>query len=463
MPQVLHVLLIASCLSSGLGTLALEDSSLSRKEKHFSLFSVVTFKNDECTSESTLTGGARKGTCYSATECSDKAGLKSGNCASGFGVCCVFLNTAATSATISENRTHIRNSQYPSYTTVTSSTSIVYTINKMSSDICQMRLDFNTFVIAGPTVSDQVYTAATQNHNCLNDKLLLATTGNTNMYPTICGILTGEHLYVELSPTSSDALTITISQFLVTTAPAASVAQRVWDFQTSQITCYATHRAPSGCMRYFMTEYGKITSLNFYKVSGSSTGSNLQNSGLQLGSQDVKTCIRRSKGMCCVEYQVCVKDSLSILLTDTAGTDSTTLGTEGTFNEGFSIDTALAMSQDEIYSDFGAFDAMCSTDYVEIPSSWTGQCGRGGGHIGAINTRYCGSKFGGNIFQTEALGAASVSPGVCDCSEPFVVRHGTDASGDGGGGSFAAGAEASQEAVQNRGFCLDYVQMPCNA
>ena len=37
-----------------------------------------------------------------------------------------------------------------------------------------MRLDFNTFVIAGPTVSDQVYTAATQNHNCLNDKLLLA-------------------------------------------------------------------------------------------------------------------------------------------------------------------------------------------------------------------------------------------------------------------------------------------------
>lgn len=49
-------------------------------------------------------------------------------------------------------------------------------------------------------------------------------------------------VYVELSPTSSDALTITISQFLVTTAPAASVAQRVWDFQTSQITCYATHR-----------------------------------------------------------------------------------------------------------------------------------------------------------------------------------------------------------------------------
>merc|ERR1719415_419955 len=148
MPQVLHVLLIASCLSSGLGTLALEDSSLSRKEKHFSLFSVVTFKNDECTSESTLTGGARKGTCYSATECSDKAGMKSGNCASGFGVCCVFLNNAAaSSATISENRTHLRNAEYPSYATATAASTIAYTLNKMNSDICQIRLDFTEFII----------------------------------------------------------------------------------------------------------------------------------------------------------------------------------------------------------------------------------------------------------------------------------------------------------------------------
>ena len=108
--------------------------------------------------------------------------------------------------------------------------------------------------------------------------------------------------------------------------------------------------------------YQRIISNNFITILGCLH--NILDSFLY---PSVKTCIRRSKGMCCVEYQVCVKDSLSILLTDTAGTDSTTLGTEGTFNEGFSIDTALAMSQDEIYSDFGAFDAMCSTDYVEIP------------------------------------------------------------------------------------------------
>merc|ERR1712088_829966 len=217
---------------------------------------------------------------------------------------------------------------------------------------------------------------------------------------TICGTLTGEHLYVDLSPTSADTLTITIAEFLLTTAPSAAIAQRTWDFQTSQIPCYATYRAPAGCMRYLTTDSGKITSLNFYKISGSSTGANLQNSALQLGSQNVNTCIRRSKGM-------------------------------------------------------------CSDDYVEIPSSWTGQCGHRG--VGAINTRYCGSKFGGNLFYTVTLGQASSSQGVCDCSEPFVVRHGTDFSADRGGPAFASSDAAAQLVVPNRGFCLDFLQQPCSA
>ena len=49
-----------------------------------SLFSVVHFKNKECTATSGLTG-----TCYSSTDCSDNGGTASGNCAAGFGVCCV--------------------------------------------------------------------------------------------------------------------------------------------------------------------------------------------------------------------------------------------------------------------------------------------------------------------------------------------------------------------------------------
>jgi len=462
MPRFVYVAFIAAYLSRNLGIAAIEDSSETRNGKHFSLFSVVTFKNDECTSKTTLTGGARAGTCYSVTECSDKGGMESGNCASGFGVCCVFLNTGAVSATISENRTHLRNSEYPSYTTATASTTIAYTINKMSSDICQVRLDFNTFVLAGPANSQQNIAVTTYNHLCQNDQLVLASTGNTNMYPMICGTLTGQHLYIELSPTASDAATVTISQILVTTAPVAATAQRIWDVQTSQIPCYADYRAPNGCHRYLTTDYGKITSLNFYKISGSTPAANGQNSGLQLHSQQINTCIRRSKGMCCVQYLVCIADTQGTELTDTAGLASTADGTEGIYNSGWSIDTGMKQQPDEDFADMGAFDSMCTDDYVEIPSSFSGPCGMGARMGGTVNSRYCGSKFGAHLILEEDLNGVACHghTGVCDCSQPFLVRHGSDMSADEGGDQGSAVA-SENTSITNRGFCLDFLQQPC--
>merc|ERR1719225_73470 len=330
MPHILHVVLIATWLSNGLGILALEESPVARKEKHFSLFSVVTFKNEECTSETTLTGGARKGTCYSASECSDKSGTKSGNCAAGFGVCCVFLNNAAATATISENRTHLRNAEYPTYATATAATSIVYTLKKMSSDICQIRLDFNAFVIGGPVLTTELATANTATTLCTNDNMVIAATSG-ELRGAICGAMTGEHLYVELSPTSTDTATITLTTVISTTVPPA-IAQRLWDIKTSQIPCYATYRAPAGCDRYLMTDVGKIASFNFYKVSGSTPAAQSttagQNTGIELMLQNVNTCIRRSKGMCCVEYMVCNADTQGILLIDEAGSATANVGVE---------------------------------------------------------------------------------------------------------------------------------------
>ena len=52
-----------------------------------------------------------------------------------FGVCCVFLNTGAVASTITENRTRIRNGEFPSIATATTAQSIVYTINKMNAGI----------------------------------------------------------------------------------------------------------------------------------------------------------------------------------------------------------------------------------------------------------------------------------------------------------------------------------------
>ena len=61
---------------------------------------------------------------------------------------CFMLGVIATStcsSTISTNTTYIRNPNYPSSYTPSSTGSCVYTINKVSDDVCQLRLDFQTF------------------------------------------------------------------------------------------------------------------------------------------------------------------------------------------------------------------------------------------------------------------------------------------------------------------------------
>jgi len=438
------------------------ESPESREKKHFSLFSVVTFKNDQCTSLSTLAGGARAGTCYSTTECSDKGGTKSGNCASGFGVCCLFLNTAAATATISENRTHLRNSAYPSYETKTAAVSIVYTIKKMNTDICQIRLDFSKFIIGGPVLTTEKGASVTASTLCTNDNLVIGSTDG-KLRGAICGAMTGEHLYVELSPDSTDTATLTLST-VISTSLLPATAQRVWDIQTSQIPCYAAYRAPAGCDRYMMTDTGKITSFNFYKVSGSTqaaqTSSAGQNTGIELMLQNVNTCIRRSKGMCCVEYEVCTADTQGILLVDEVCTACTTnTGLEGAFNEGWSLDTdttpyVIVTTQ----SNAGMVDSLCSGDYVSIPSSFSGACGGGtGSAANAINSRYCGARLGIHLWATTQT--ITSSP-VCDCSEPFHVRHVSDTASDRGGSISTAIANANT-VVSPRGFCLDFRQTPC--
>jgi hypothetical protein len=457
---IAFTVLLASHIAFSVATDHVEDVPDQRQEKHFSLFSVVTFKNDECTSESTLAGGVRTGTCYTTTECSDKSGTKSGNCASGFGVCCLFINSAQSStATISQNRTLLRNSAYPSYATETTALSIKYTINKMQSDICQIRLAFNSFIIAGPANTNELIVSGTRAHNCLNDQLTIVPTSHTSIWPTLCGTLTGEHLYIELSPTATDSVAVTILTGQTTAnSPTYSVAQRTWDIQADQIPCYASYRAPPGCHRYLTTMVGKITSLNFYKNTGGGFAANSQNSGLELADQALNTCIRRYKGMSCVEYSVCVADTQGIALIDTTtGCPAVNEGC-GTINEGFSIETTHLDGGffviDATHANTALFDVFCTEDYIEIPSSSAGACGGTIGLHDMINTRYCGQRLGASL---PSVLVTYTNSAICDCSEPFVVRHGSDIFGDDGGETLGV---IANRGVRGRGFCLDFVQKP---
>ena len=142
-------------------------------------------------------------TCLTSSECSSKSGSAQGNCAAGFGVCCickpfkyfysclnifsVSVSVYASASIISENLTYIVNPSYPSnYVPSSTPATLTYTVNKCSSDICRirsvimyylpqcahlvLRLDYDLFVLTAPL------TAATTQGQCSTDYMTVSIT-----------------------------------------------------------------------------------------------------------------------------------------------------------------------------------------------------------------------------------------------------------------------------------------------
>merc|ERR1712102_93486 len=99
-----------------------------KEPKAFSLFSVVTFPNAECTTDSTP---AMTGICVTAEECSNSGDViaqAQGNCASGFGVCCMRRVEGNPNAAITSGLTYVQRA-----------------FNIMGGpNVCQIRFDFIT-------------------------------------------------------------------------------------------------------------------------------------------------------------------------------------------------------------------------------------------------------------------------------------------------------------------------------
>merc|ERR1712038_1458431 len=290
-----HVLgLVLATLTLSLANLAPESSSTKdeRAGKAFSLFSIVQFPNQQCTGASSST---TYGTCYTSSECSAKGGSADGNCAAGFGVCCVIYTTTC-GTSISTNTTYIRTPGYPSSYTASSAGTCAYTFNKVSDDICQLRLDFQTFT---------GFVTVTTVGAC-SDKLTMA--GQTGVNPpSICGTNTGYHMYTEFGATSTDtiSMTLTYTSSGLTTAKTFNILAR-------QISCTSSYKAPTDCTQYFTGVAGNVQSYSY---------------GQMLTSQYYTNCIRTEKGYCGIQWKqssTTSPDPFGIL-----GTVSPAVGAEG--------------------------------------------------------------------------------------------------------------------------------------
>jgi len=341
----------------------IEEKSSKRDQKVFSLFSIVTFKNSGCRSTSGTTGSGinRNGTCYTSTECQNKGGTAAGNCAAGFGVCCLF--TTQTAGTISENCTYIQNPGFPSaYTT---GSTIQWTVAKCATDVCSLRFDFESFTTAGPTKTDDSVA-------CVDSFQVTASpSGQTSN--VICGENSGTHIYVDIGPTSGASATVSFS-FGTNTASVS----RSWEIKVTQIECWSNSRPyDSGCNQYHTGTTGRIQSFNFGQVSTSAFG--------HLPSQTQNICIRQEAGMCCIQYSPC-SDSNSWAF-DNKVDDDTKIGTN------------------------------CSQDYIEI-SGVLGQCNSQSEAF--LLDKICGEIFG--IVDTNAIAAQLVCDCTAPFAVQFITN-----------------------------------------
>jgi len=263
-------------------------SDKDRDARQFSLFSIVTFKNDQCT-----TAGGLKGTCMTASECAG-TGTASGNCAASFGVCC-YIKVDTCGGTVSRNCTYIESPSYPSDYSTTGDCS--YTVNRCQDDICQIRLDFTSVSLQQPKATGTATTDADCSDTILDITGGLSANSIFSNPPNLCGTLTGQHVYID----SGRASTAATLKFTLATSESNS-----WRIKVTQIECWSPTKAPQGCLQYY---YGDtrhtVTSFNYDGTSACS-------SGCLSDSQSYSVCFRPEKGMCGMQWsQTEVSSSLS--------------------------------------------------------------------------------------------------------------------------------------------------------
>jgi hypothetical protein len=253
-----------------------------REKRLFSLFSIVTFPNKQCTATSSTTSSVMYGTCYTASECSAKGGTVDGNCAAGFGVCCTFT-VSASGTSVDQNCTYLQNPSYP--TTYTTAGTVTYSVSPCQDDICQMRLDFDNFDITETTAGV-----------CTDSLTVTGPTGRNPM--DLCGTLTGMHLYVEQGRSST-----------ATTIAFTIVTGGTWKIKVSQIECSSLARAYPDCNQYITGVSGNVNSYNWPTV--------------MLQSKSHNICIRKEAGYCGLSLNSYTDTSPdSFIIDDTATTTS---------------------------------------------------------------------------------------------------------------------------------------------
>jgi len=368
--------------------------------KAFSLFSVLSFPNDECTTTKP-TEPQTSGLCLTESECTQTLGVAEGNCASGFGVCCYL--SVSDDTDITRDITYITNPEYPDIYAFVGDAGIraarTWTFRIGGEDICQIRLDFEDVVLLQPLM------AITGNENglCANagqrGDAIKVKTSTTRMvgFNELCGTLTGQHVYIH----GPDAvLTINTGSPVAGTVP-AEFEGRKWNIKTTLIECESPSLADRGCLQWFTDIGGRIQSFNKLEINP-----------ITLSNLLYTICIRREDGFC------------GFAISETTPTRS--MGNDPQ-PDSFNLQKTDVTDGDGVLGVKSFTDSLCNNEYVGISSTIH------------KSSRYCGNEF--------APGDGNVESGVVFSDVlPFRI-------------SVVSSMEVRELTT---GFDLTYRQTPCN-
>ncbi|CAG0879886.1 unnamed protein product [Cyprideis torosa] len=355
----------------------------------------ITFTNAMC--PGTGSNANQQGVCLAPEECNELNGRRIATCATGFGACCRVSKGCGDN--IKEGLAYFETDD-----DFTKASSICKaTIQKANDSICQIKLEFEEFILAQPSkLSPTVSTGACPDNFQVN--------GGTRA-PAICGMNTGQHMYVDF-PHGSDVITIDASGQL-------NMPDRKIGIKIIQIACDSPMRAPLDCLQYYNSASGTIRSFNF---PNSAPNDYILR---QLPHQDYKVCIKRQAQRNSICYNTC----------------SVNVQNAEPENQAFSISYANS----DIVSGAGTFsEHPCPDDYLLIPGAYDQV------NVTNVADRFCG----------ENLNPTPGSPSsITVCSQNFDLYYHTDGSEDHecrGGESAVCSASAKNN---NQGFCLTYSQI----
>ncbi|XP_069960517.1 uncharacterized protein [Cherax quadricarinatus] len=220
------------------------------------------------------------GTCMPSYQCTSTGGMSKGTCVKGLAVCCLITRTCDKSTNL--NNTYFVNPSAQN----TNIGACTLTINRVNSNICQMRFDFIKLDLNQPD----------NNGVCAYD--FLTVTGGVSTVPLICGSNSGQHFYYDVDPNGGPVkLTIDRSNITLLTTS--------WNIKITQISCDSRYRAPDGCLQYYTATAGTVSSFNFLNAKSPQP---LQQGTRQLANQDYGICIKRADSYCGIVYDLDTTD-----------------------------------------------------------------------------------------------------------------------------------------------------------